>query len=103
MPNEQQGDGETILIQVRDGLLKLAHRKRSLILLSGHASAATSVDLAELSALDAAADCFQFVLTIVQEQRARKGTLTVRDLPEWVVKFTNQAKAALIKKEEEES
>jgi hypothetical protein len=92
------GDGEAILLRVRDTLIELAHRRRSLILQSaqhGLIPAASSEELKELQALGAAADCFQYVIMCVQELRTRKGTLTVRDLPEWVIKFTGQARAAM--------
>ena len=86
------------MTRVRDGLIEAASRRRSLIEQSERNGGMPMQDgeLAEIRAINAAADCFQYVLTFVQREKIKKkGNLQRGDLPQWVNDFVGQARNAL--------
>jgi hypothetical protein len=92
--------GAEILTYVRDTVLDVAAKRRSFAEQSAAVGGTplSEDELAELAALDAAADMIQFTISVGQEAVTRK-----KPAPEWVLKIAAQARAALVAPEEPEA
>lgn len=92
--------GAEILTYVRDTVLDVAAKKRSFFEQSAAVGGAplSKDELAELAALDAAADMIQFAISAGQEARVRQ-----KPAPEWVLRIAAQARNALVAPEEPEA
>lgn len=92
--------GAEILSYVRDVVIDVAVKKRSFAEQSATVGRTplSQTELAELAALDAAANIIQFAVSAGQEAKARG-----KPAPEWVLKLASQARVALIAEEETEA
>ena len=92
--------GQEILSYVRDMVAAVAVDKRSFSnsrRLSG-ARRWSREELAELAALDAAAEMIQFAVSAGQEAKGRG-----KSAPDWVLRMAAQARTALVAEEEYEA
>ena len=90
--------GGEVLAYVRDMVIEVSVHKRSFAEQSAAVGGRplSQDELAQLAALDAAADCIQFAVSAGQDAKTRG-----KPAPEWVVKMASQARNALVAKEEE--
>lgn len=91
--------GGEVLTYIRDAVAKVAVDKRTFLDQSA-AVGGTPLgkdELAEVRALNAAADAIQYALTVGQEAKAKK-----KPPPEWVLRLASQARVALMELPEEE-
>ena len=92
--------GQEILSYVRDMVAAVAVDKRSFFEQSAAVGGASlsREELAELAALDAAAEMIQFAVSAGQEAKGRG-----KSAPDWVLRMAAQARTALVAEEEYEA
>jgi hypothetical protein len=92
--------GGEVLTYVRDAVIEVSVKKRSWAEQSAAVGGVplNGADLAEITALDAAADMIQFAVSAGQQAKAGG-----EPAPEWVIKMAAQARVALVGKEEPEA
>lgn len=91
--------GGEVLAYIRDAVVQTATYKKTYLEQSAAVGGApvTSEELAEVRALEAAADAIRYALTVGQDAKA-KG----KPPPEWVLRMASQARIALTEPAEQE-